>query len=232
MILDLYALNFDSDPYGGCGPCRNGRYGGGLSYPFPYNTRCSRARGFTRRTSDGANYIWTVSDCYAHNGFPKAWYTGRRPRRQRTHVVVITRFVVSALTCRVRFSRSRRVRTFNNHNLAMLPPQRPTVARAGCVAEARSNNEQIARSLDGLPSLVLLSAFATDIFPKLQADIIERVNLLRFAKLAPTFSNRARHEFRRLYLVSATPPLRFWLRIRLLRVAWASSVTSSLSTTT
>jgi hypothetical protein len=81
--------------------------------------------------------------------------------------------------------------------LAMLPPQRPTVARAGCVAEARSNNEQIARPLDGLPSLVPLSVFATDIFPKLQADISERVNLLRFAKLAPTFSNRARPESRR-----------------------------------
>jgi hypothetical protein len=75
--------------------------------------------------------------------------------------------------------------------LAMLPPQRPTVARAGCVAEIRSNNEQIARSLDGLPSLVPLSAFATDILPKLQAGINERVNLLRFAKLAPAFSNRA-----------------------------------------
>jgi hypothetical protein len=79
----------------------------------------------------------------------------------------------------------------------MLPPQSPTVARAGCVAEARSNNEQIIRSLVGLPSLVPLSAFATDIFPKLQADIRERVNLFRFAKLAPTFSNRARPESRR-----------------------------------
>jgi hypothetical protein len=79
----------------------------------------------------------------------------------------------------------------------MLPPQRPRVARAGCVAEARSNNEQISRSLDGLPSIVPLSAFATDIFPKLQADISERVNLLHFAKLAPTFSNRARPESRR-----------------------------------
>jgi hypothetical protein len=78
--------------------------------------------------------------------------------------------------------------------LAMPPPQRPMVARAGCVAEARSNNEHIARSLDGLPSLVPLSAFATDIFPKLQVDINERVNLFRFAKLAPTFSNRARPE--------------------------------------
>jgi hypothetical protein len=71
----------------------------------------------------------------------------------------------------------------------MLPPQRLAVTRAGCVAKARSNNENIARSLDGLTSLVPLSAFA--IFPKLQADISERVNLLRFSKLASTFSNRA-----------------------------------------
>jgi hypothetical protein len=101
--------------------------------------------------------------------------------------------------------------------LAMLPRQRPMVARAGCVAETRSNNEQIARSLDDLPSLVPLSAFATDIFPKPQADISERVNLLRFAKLAPTFSNRARPESRRFvsrlghgaiaFLASDPPPL-------------------------
>jgi hypothetical protein len=51
---------------------------------------------------------------------------------------------------------------------AMLPPQRPTVARARCVAEARSNNEQISRSLYGLPSLVPLSVLATDIFPALR----------------------------------------------------------------
>jgi hypothetical protein len=76
----------------------------------------------------------------------------------------------------------------------MLPPQRPTVARVGCVAEARSSNWHIIQSLEGMPSLVPLSAFATDIFPKLQADIRERVNLHRFAKLAPTFSNRARLE--------------------------------------
>jgi hypothetical protein len=36
--------------------------------------------------------------------------------------------------------------------------------------------------------------FATDIFPNLQVDISERVNLLRFAKLTPAFSNRARPE--------------------------------------
>jgi uncharacterized membrane protein len=79
----------------------------------------------------------------------------------------------------------------------MLPPQRPAVLRASCVAEARSNNEHIARSLDGMLSLVPLIAFATDIFPKLQADTCERGNLLRFAKLATAFSNRARSESRR-----------------------------------
>jgi hypothetical protein len=81
--------------------------------------------------------------------------------------------------------------------LGMLPPQRATVARKGCVAKARSNNEKITRPLDGLPSLVLLYAFATNIVPQLQADINESVNLFRFAKLAPMFSNRARPESRR-----------------------------------
>jgi hypothetical protein len=52
-----------------------------------------------------------------------------------------------------------------NTALAMLFPTRPTVARAGCVAEAKSNNEHIARSLDGLPSLIPLCH--TNIFPKL-----------------------------------------------------------------
>jgi hypothetical protein len=54
--------------------------------------------------------------------------------------------------------------------LAMLPPQRPTVTRESYVPEARSNNKQIAQSADAMSSLVSLSAFATDIFPKLQAD--------------------------------------------------------------
>jgi hypothetical protein len=118
--------------------------------------------------------------------------------------------------------------------LAMLPPQRQMVARAGCVAEARSNNEQIdrSRSLDGLSSLIPLSAFATDIFPKLQADISEHVNLLRFAKFAHTFSNRARPESMRFVSRLGHGALAFWLWTRLLRVALASSVTSSLNTTT
>jgi hypothetical protein len=110
--------------------------------------------------------------------------------------------------------------------VAMLPPLRPTVARAGC-DEAQSNNEQIARSPYGLPSLVPLSALATDIVPKLQADISERVNLLRFAKLAPTFSNRARPDFRRFVYRLGHGALAFWLRTCLIRVAWASSVLSS-----
>jgi hypothetical protein len=99
--------------------------------------------------------------------------------------------------------------------LAMIFTQLPMVARAGCVAGARSSNEQIARSLDGLPSLVPLFAFATDTIPKLQAHISKRVNLLRFAKLAPTFSNRARPESMRfksrlghvaLALLASDPP--------------------------
>jgi hypothetical protein len=52
----------------------------------------------------------------------------------------------------------------------------------------------IIRSLDGLPSLVPRSAFSTNIFPMLQAGMNERVNLLRVANLAPTFSDRARPE--------------------------------------
>jgi hypothetical protein len=71
------------------------------------------------------------------------------------------------------------------------------MARKGCVAEVRSSSENITRSLDGLPSLAPLSAFAKDIFPKLQADMSERVNLIRFANLAPTLCNRARPESRR-----------------------------------
>jgi hypothetical protein len=55
----------------------------------------------------------------------------------------------------------------------------------------------ITRSLDGVPSLAPLSAFVKDIFPKLQADISECVNVRRFANFAPTFSNRARPESRR-----------------------------------
>jgi hypothetical protein len=78
----------------------------------------------------------------------------------------------------------------------MLPPKHLTVARASCVAEARSNNEHITRTLDGMSSLVPLSALATDIFPNLLADISERVNLLRFGNLAPTISNCARPESR------------------------------------
>jgi hypothetical protein len=42
--------------------------------------------------------------------------------------------------------------------------------------------------------------FATDIFPKLQADISEPVNLLRFANMVPTFSNRARPESTKAFL--------------------------------
>jgi hypothetical protein len=107
---------------GGCGPCRSGRFGSGLSYPFPCSARCSRARRFPRRSSDGADHVWTGSDCYDHSGVPKVWYTGRGRRRQQNYVVVRTRFVVGALRCRVRFSRCRRVRALDSHRLSYASP--------------------------------------------------------------------------------------------------------------
>jgi hypothetical protein len=78
--------------------------------------------------------------------------------------------------------------------LAMFPYKRPAVACTRCEAEARSNNVQITRSRDGMSPLEPLPALATDMFLKLQVDISERVNLLRSANLAATFSNRARPE--------------------------------------
>jgi hypothetical protein len=44
-----------------------------------------------------------------------------------------------------------------------------------------------------MPSPVPLSAFAMNIFSTVQADICERVNLLLFVKLVPTFSNRPKY---------------------------------------
>jgi hypothetical protein len=54
-----------------------------------------------------------------------------------------------------------------------------------------------------MSSLVPLSAFATNIFPKLQADISERVNLL------PRFLAALGWSLCVLHLDSATAPLRF-----------------------
>jgi hypothetical protein len=113
-------------------------------------------------------------------------------------VVLRTRFVLDALRCRGRFSRSRRVRNPFNHNFSDASPA--TSNGGSRWLRSRSPIKQRADcsvGLDGLPPRVPLSAFTTDIFPKLQADISERVNVLRFAKLAPTFSNRTRPESRR-----------------------------------
>jgi hypothetical protein len=113
-------------------------------------------------------------------------------------------------------------------DLVMLPPQRPTVARAGCVAKARSNNEHITRSLDGLPSLVPFLYLPRTSFQSYwpSTSFASRSSLHRFLTALIGQSLGV------LHVVSATAPLRFWLRTRLLWVAWASSVTSSLSTTT
>jgi len=70
--------------------------------------------------------------------------------------------------------------------LDLLPSRRPLVARAGCVAEDPAPDEHTPHaSLDDLPSLVHYSSFASGVYPKLQSDISERVNLVRMARLAP-----------------------------------------------
>jgi hypothetical protein len=93
---------------------------------------------------------------------------------------------------------------------AMLPTRRQTVARAGCVAEVRSNNEHTTRSLDGLTSLVPVFAFATIFSLKLHADINEPVNLLRFANLVSTQLDRVGPESRRFGSRLSQCALAFW----------------------
>jgi hypothetical protein len=52
----------------------------GFAYRF-LTTQDARVRGeFPRRSSNGADHIRTVSDCYDHSGVPQAWYTERRRR--------------------------------------------------------------------------------------------------------------------------------------------------------
>jgi hypothetical protein len=72
--------------------------------------------------------------------------------------------------------------------LAMLPPIIcPTVARAGCVAETRSNNEDNTRFHHDLPSRVHLPTVATNIFPNLQSDIIEMTTYFASLPSLPRF---------------------------------------------
>jgi hypothetical protein len=112
-------------------------------------------------------------------------------------VIVRARYGVYTLGRRVRFHALIESEPLITAALGMLPSKRSTVARACIVAEVRSNNEHITRTLDVMPSLVPLSAFATDISPKLHADVSERVRLLCFANLAPTLSQRDWPESRR-----------------------------------
>jgi hypothetical protein len=81
-------------------------------------TQDARMRVSPRRSSDEDDHVWAVSDYYGHIGAPQAWYTGRRRPRHRNHWVVRARIVVGALICRVRFSRSRRVRTPDKRSLS------------------------------------------------------------------------------------------------------------------
>jgi hypothetical protein len=177
---------------GGCGPCRSGRFGNGLCCRF-LTSQDARMRGdshdeapmeptmygrFAIAMTTTVSRMHVIPDGDDCDNEPMSW--------ARLDVACGSQALTES-------------EPLITTALAMLPPQRLTVARAGCGAEARSNSGRIAWFLDSLPSLVPLSGhLSTDIFPKLQADINERVNLLRFAMLAPTFSNRARPESRRI----------------------------------
>jgi hypothetical protein len=105
-----------------------------------------------------------------HSGVPCAWYTGRADGDDSNNEPMWSfefapSWARSDAACGSHaLAESEPIM---NTTLAILRPQRPTLACAGCVAESRSNNESIARSLDGLPSLIPLFAFATDVFPTL-----------------------------------------------------------------
>jgi hypothetical protein len=105
---------------------------------------------------------------------------------------------MGALRYRMRFSRSRRVETLDNYNLSDALSATSNVGSRRLRSRSSIKHRANSPVFYGLPSLVPLSRLGTDILPKLQADINERVNSLRFAKLAPTFSNRTRAESRRI----------------------------------
>jgi hypothetical protein len=218
----------------GCGTRRSGWYGGGLHYPFPYNARRSCARGFPRRCSDGPDHVRTASDRNDHNWFPPAWCTGQRRQRQRTHVVVSGRFSVGTLGRRVRFPRSHRVRTPHSCGVSDAPSEMPDGGSRRL--RSRSPIKQRAHYSVLLWSALArtpLFALSTDIFQSYKPTSVSASTCFASPAFPPQLSNRARPESRRLNLVSATAPLRLWLRTSSIqRAAKASSVTSSLSTST
>jgi hypothetical protein len=48
-------------------------------------TQDFRMRVSPRRSSNGDDHVWAVSDYYGHIDAPQAWYTGRRRRRHRNY---------------------------------------------------------------------------------------------------------------------------------------------------
>jgi hypothetical protein len=100
--------------------------------------------------------------------------------------------------------------------LAMLHSKRSTVARAGCVAEVRSNNEHTTRSLDGLPSPVPLFGFATDIFESCKPSAS---TCFASPTSPPRFLTPLGRSLDVLHFVPATENLRYLHRTRPQRVA-------------
>jgi hypothetical protein len=140
----------------GCGPCRSGGFGSGLlttqdarvrgdshdevpMKPTMYGwlvtnmTKASRKRGAPDGDDGNIEPMWSLE-------LASSW--ARLDAACRSYALVESETPITTA-------------------LAMLPPKRPTVARADCVATARSNNVQIARCVDGMALLVFLHARST-----------------------------------------------------------------------
>jgi hypothetical protein len=118
---------------------------------FSYITRCSRARGLPRRSSDGADNALTTTVSRGR-GAPDGDNNDNEPMWS---LELASSWAHLDAACNSHAPTESD--PFITIALAMPPLQHATVARASCVAEARSNKEHIARSLDGMPSLVPLS---------------------------------------------------------------------------
>jgi hypothetical protein len=196
---------------GGCVRRRIGQFSSGLSYPLCNCARRSRAPGYPRRPSGRVSHVRTASNCYDHSGFRRssASDVDGADYESMWSLELDSAWARLDATCGAHgLAKSERLITAAR---VMLYPKRPRVARVGCVAEARSNNAYTIRSHDDLHSHVPLSAFATSIFPKLQADISEYVNLLYFLNPVPAFLTKLDRSLGTLYLVPTTVPFCFWL---------------------
>jgi hypothetical protein len=101
--------------------------------------------------------------------------------------------------------------------LAILPPIRPTVPRAGCVAETRSNNERTTRFLAACPRSYPFPRLPRISFQSYKPTSVIASTCFASPTSLPSFLTALSRTLGGLHLVSATAPLFFWLRTRLQR---------------